>query len=285
MKSLEESKCSDEIKYLREDNQSKNEIIKILSENINKLSGDRKVLENKHEVDCDNSDFRVIKSTRRRPNIPIAPGNVFDNIVSPNKFEPLSLINQSGFKETFEPDLPIDDKYSNSQRPPKSNLRPSICTTENHLRNFTPRKRIVPGYQNYSSVVQEKEKVFIVGDSHLIRINKRKFKEDFGSFVSFKCFGGANTKELDHHLIPTLVDHKPMVMVVHIGSNDITKQNYKKVYAEDIARRIIGIGLKCRFYGVQKIAISSILGRNIIYVMSLEFQMTIQIIIWIDKKI
>ena len=54
----------DEIKFLREDNQSKNEIIKILSENINKLSGDRKVLKNKHEVDCDNSDFRVKKHSK-----------------------------------------------------------------------------------------------------------------------------------------------------------------------------------------------------------------------------
>ena len=40
-----------------------------------------------------------------------------------------------------------------------------------------------------------------------------------------KCFSGANTKQLDHYVIPVLVDEKQAV-VIHIGSNDITKFNY-----------------------------------------------------------
>ena len=61
-------------------------------------------------------------------------------------------------------------------------------------------------------------------------------------------------------MIPTVKKETPDYVVIHIGSNDITKQNYKKVDAEDIAKRIIGIGLKCRYYCDQKIAISSYWG-------------------------
>ena len=43
--------------------------------------------------------------------------------------------------------------------------------------------------------------------------------------VHFKSFSGANTKQLDHYVIPVLVDEKQAV-VIHIGSNDITKFNY-----------------------------------------------------------
>ena len=48
-------------------------------------------------------------------------------------------------------------------------------------------------------------------------------------------------------------------MVIHIGSNDITKFNYNNVNAENLAHGIINIGLKSRSYGVSNIAVSSIL--------------------------
>ena len=51
-------------------------------------------------------------------------------------------------------------------------------------------------------------------------------------------------------------------MIIHIGSNDITKFNYNNVNAEELAHRIINIGLKCRSFGVSNIAVSSILKRN-----------------------
>ena len=51
-------------------------------------------------------------------------------------------------------------------------------------------------------------------------------------------------------------------MVIHIGSNDITKFNYNNVTAEELVHRIINIGFKCRCYGVSNIAVSSILKRS-----------------------
>ena len=68
---------------------------------------------------------------------------------------------------------------------------------------------------------------------------------------------GANTKQLDHYVIPVLVGKKPPT-----GSNDITKFNHHDVDENDLANRILQIALKCRYYGVESIVISSVLVRN-----------------------
>ena len=44
--------------------------------------------------------------------------------------------------------------------------------------------------------------------------------------------------------------------------NDITKFNYHDVDVNDLANRIVQIGLKCRYYGVESIAILSVFVRN-----------------------
>ena len=109
-----------------------------------------------------------------------------------------------------------------------------------------------------------KKKSYIIGDSHLNRIRKHQFKESTAKAqVYVKSFSGANTNQLDYYVVPLLlVDEKPDNVVIHIGSNDITKFNYNNVNAEELAHRIINIGLKCRSYGVSNIAVSSILKRS-----------------------
>ena len=65
---------------------------------------------------------------------------------------------------------------------------------------------------------------------------RKKCKEDR---VYFKCFSGANTKQLDHYVIPALVDEKLQTVVIHIGPNDITKFTYHDVDVNDLANRIL----------------------------------------------
>ena len=115
--------------------------------------------------------------------------------------------------------------------------------------------------RHYYIVNSTKEKVCIIGDSHLKRISKRKL-DNVGKMVSFKCFSGANTKQLDYYIVPTLVDETPQAVVIHIGSKDITESKIKQINLDDLAQKIIDIGLKCRSYGVRNIAISSILVRS-----------------------
>ena len=94
-------------------------------------------------------------------------------------------------------------------------------------------------------------------------IRKDKLKESTPvARVFVKSFGGANTKQLDYYVVPLLVDEKPDNVVTHIRSNDITKFNYNNVNAEELAHRIINIGLKSRTYGMSNIAVFSILKRS-----------------------
>ena len=102
----------------------------------------------------------------------------------------------------------------------------------------------------------------VIGDSHLKRINKRKLKYNVGNMVSFNCFSGANTKQLDYYVVATLVDETPQTVVMHIGSNNITESTIRQINLDDLAQKIIDIGLKCRSYRVRYIAISSILVRS-----------------------
>ena len=49
---------------------------------------------------------------------------------------------------------------------------------------------------------------------------------------------------------------------MHFGSKDITESKIKQINLDDLAQKIIDIGLKCRSYGVRSIAISLILARS-----------------------
>ena len=64
-------------------------------------------------------------------------------------------------------------------------------------------------------------------------------------------------------------------MVIHIGSNDITKFNYNNVIPEELAHKFINIGFNCRSYGVSNIAVSSILNRSSFNINQVIYQVNI----------
>ena len=185
------------------------------------------------------------------------------NFLSPNRFSTLNfnndmiMENNSYDKDPGNYTKENTDKRQNSTNMTngnrKSNIRPSICTTEKYLRNHIRQQRIVPGNYSYSNATRhQKRKAVVIGDSHLNRINKSTFKNDnIEHAVYFKCFSGSNMKQLNYYANPTLVDEQPNTVIVHIGSNDITKFNYSKVDVEDLAQRIIDVGKKCKSCGVK----------------------------------
>ena len=87
---------------------------------------------------------------------------------------------------------------------------------------------MAPGIAPYASATKSKtEKVCIIGDSHLRRINKTQFRKELVKKLSyFKYFSASNTKQLNYYIAPTLADETPQTVIIHIGSNDISKTNY-----------------------------------------------------------
>ena len=71
----------------------------------------------------------------------------------------------------------------------------------------------------------------------------------------FRCFSGSTSKQLNHYIIPSLVVDKLDAVIIHVRTNDVLN----KLNHEDIARNVISIALNCRKYGVNDIAILSVL--------------------------
>ena len=98
--------------------------------------------------------------------------------------------------------------------------RPNICITESYLRNYYP--PAVPGNSSYAIVSKFGKNIFAVGDSHVKRIKRLDFNKEFRSGKAFfRSSSGANSKQLDQYIIPTIVDDKPDVVLLHVGTNDI----------------------------------------------------------------
>ena len=76
--------------------------------------------------------------------------------------------------------------------------------------------------------------------------------------IHLNGFSGANIKRLDHFITPTLVEDRPDIVIIHIGSNDITYNTVDQIDVKDIANRIVNIGKKCLSYGVKEVIILSI---------------------------
>ena len=59
-----------------------------------------------------------------------------------------------------------------------------------------------------------------------------------------------------------LKDKKPNTTIIYIGSNSITKLNYQNINAVEFTKEKVNIELKCKYYGVGLIDISSIFARS-----------------------
>ena len=112
--------------------------------------------------------------------------------------------------------------------------RPDIRITENYIRNFT--LVTIPGNSNYASISKSGCKILVVGDSHVKRIRRIDFNKELRHGEPYvRSFSGATSKQLDHYIIPSLVDDKPDAFIIHVGTNHIL---YNASY-EDITRNII----------------------------------------------
>ena len=90
-----------------------------------------------------------------------------------------------------------------------------------------------------------------MGYSHIKRIRRNDFNKELKNGKAiFQSFSGADTKQLDHYILPPLVDDKPDAVIIHVGTNDtLTNANH-----EEIARIVIKIGLNCKNHGVNDFA-------------------------------
>ena len=133
-----------------------------------------------------------------------------------------------------------------------------------------PRPQSVPlqtirEYPPYPSAAQycapSSSKSFIVGDSHIKRVDKDMLKyhiTNSSEKVYTKCFDGAKANKICRHMLTTLYSDRPSGVVIHAGTNDV----HENARATDVAKKSIEIGVMCKSFGINDISISSVLPRK-----------------------
>ena len=138
-------------------------------------------------------------------------------------------------------------KNNNIQRNITNRKRSEHCKTEKYIENQReiPRRKIVPGNRSYASTTHYRKNIFLVGDSHIKRINKKRFNNSFEKAKSvIKFFPWAKIQELEHYVVPHLNAQKLDVSVIHIGGNNINFKGINDINVKRIAEDTINIGKK-----------------------------------------
>ena len=146
----EHALCQEQIKYLREENNSKNLIMKILSENQNtfnrRLPQQLKLYEPYYDSNVPFIDPKKMVKYDKKKGTP-------HNFLSPNRFSTLDFNNDVMIMEnnSYDTDPGNYTKKENTDKRQNSinmtngnrkcNIRPSICTTEKYLQNHIHQQR------------------------------------------------------------------------------------------------------------------------------------------------
>ena len=137
--------------------------------------------------------------------------------------------------------------------------RPEHCITARYIekQHETPRRKTVPGNRSYASTTDYGKNIFVVGDSHIKRINRKRFNNSFEKAKSFiKSLPGAKIQELEHYVVPQL--NCQMYQGNNINFKGMNNINIKRV-AEDT----INIGKKRANCGSEVLIPSILIMRNI----------------------
>ena len=196
---------------------------------------------------------------------------------SDNRFASLSFTNnceskdsQGNYQLDKNAQQQTDSKYDDhlSSGKPKRTRRPPVCTSEQHLRKYTPPSRgstpIVPGIQTYSKA--HENTISIVTDSMTNRIRARDFNEDLpdGARAIFKKFPGAVASEIREYAAVTINRDTPRGLIAVAVTNDVGYLSRGKRQPDvfQIAQDILDIGVSAKSKGVKNIFISSIITRK-----------------------
>ena len=273
------SENSELVKLLRQqnasllnENASKNEIIKILSENL--------CIVNKNMCDINSKPAEKYQTVKRKA---VTKGNekLRAEISCKNRYETLYLTysddanipEDTGNKSNIDDDCCFDKKKRMRKRKKLTprNKDPEPVTYHEHPISIS---NAVDNNENlfqqtrntfekietfYSNIVKQNPKnVVIFTDSMLKSLRMKEFNKNLnGGIAHLKPFPGSKAKQMDHYDIPILKEHQYDAAVIHVGINDLLKSR-TNINESKIAKDIIDIALPCRSHNIATIFISSI---------------------------
>ena len=125
-------------------------------------------------------------------------------------------------------------------------------------------KTVRPGHHaSYTDAVIIGRKTAIFSTSITKGIRIKDFNEIYRSgSACFRRFHGSRANGMKYHVIPTMIEEKPEVIVIHTGGNDLRTPKNNPISVETIVNSIIDAGKVCESYGAKCIIISGVIIRN-----------------------
>ena len=229
---------------------------------------------------CGN-EWKVVKSYKIKKNTNKTsacsmPSKVPSTVNLQNRFSSLMVTEESSTENESQVKTPTNYHQRIEIQNTKSKSRAekikscSVQTTVANCNNAQIENLVVtvPGNRSYSITTKYGTKICVVGDCHIRRIKRNMFNNSLcEGKPHLNGFSGGNVKRLDHFITPTLVEDRPDIAIIHIGSNDITHNTVDQIDVKDIVTRIINIGKKCLTYSAKEVIISSIFIKKLKYLL------------------
>jgi hypothetical protein len=146
-----------------------------------------------------------------------------------------------------------DSNYINRTRP--EIVVNEHCDNDILLRHDAV-KKMYPGNSTYADITNRGKKICLLGDSIIRRIDISEFAKCMNDGNAIKrCFPGCSSKQMQYYVKEVLEEAHPDTMIIHVGTNDITKSQSSE---KEIAHNVIKIVNTCRNEGVNKIIVSAL---------------------------
>ena len=213
-----------DICFLKDELESKNEIIRILQQSMNSLERENSKLSTNNI----NNDGFVIPKRNAKSKQRSKIQSTYNSIKVNNRFETLT----ENDKEH------VVDNERNNDRVKNFKHIAAIKSTKSNHQNSKMRKTV------------------IIGDSMIKGIQSWKLKKSLKENVQVKTFHGASIEDMKHYIIPTK-EEEPNVVILHVGTNNL-KNNQTP---ESLASNIIEVG-KSLCTAHNDVIISGICHRN-----------------------
>ena len=191
-----------------------------------------------------------------------------------NVCEPLDIdfqresLNEHDDKSLKETETQRNAKLSKNNNIPmitSNRKRPSHFITEKYIQNQpkTPRIEILSGNRSYASTTDYGKNIFVIGDSHIKRINRKRFSNSFKKAKSFiKFFPRAKIQKIEHYVVPHLMVKSQMYPLMHIGDNIIHFKAINDINLKKIAEDIINLGKIWANFGSEMFISSILIKKN-----------------------
>ena len=154
-------------------------------------------------------------------------------------------------------DININAGHFTKSSPSIIDEQPLIKDAENNTTNISNAERNDETGINKDKI-NERRNITIIGDSMIKHIESYKMRQGMkkNEKVFVKSFTGARTACMEDYIKPSL-NHKPDVLVLHVGTNNLKSANKPEDIANDIIK--LATSIKSR---VNEIIISGIVDRN-----------------------